>query len=66
MKVEKHGRVKLLAQTKLDSIANGISQAMQDGDISTFPFHKILKEVEKYFKLKTGIRHQSKTKIKPR
>ena len=35
VKQEKHDAIKLLAQSKLDSIANIISQAMQDGDISS-------------------------------
>ena len=43
---EKHDSIKLLAQSKLDSIANIISQAMQDGDISSTEFHKVLQEVE--------------------
>ena len=34
VKQEKHDAIKLLAQSKLNSIANIISQAMQDGDIS--------------------------------
>ena len=34
VKQEKHDSIKLLAQSKLDSIANIILQAMQDGDIS--------------------------------
>ena len=38
IKQEKHDSIKLLAQSKLDSIANIISQAMQDGDISSFVF----------------------------
>ena len=33
LKQEKHDAIKLLAQSKLNSIANIISQAMQDGDI---------------------------------
>ena len=33
VKQEKHDAIKLLAQSKLDSIADIISQAMQDGDI---------------------------------
>ena len=37
---------------------------MQDGDISPIESHKVLKEVEKYRKLKTGIRNQDKTKVK--
>ena len=34
VKQEKHDSIKLLAQSKLDSIANIVSQVMQDGDIS--------------------------------
>ena len=64
VKQEKHDAVKLLSQSKLDSIANIISQAMQDGDISPTEFHKILQEVEKYRKLKANIRHQAKAKAK--
>ena len=64
VKQEKHDAIKLLAQSKLDSIANIISQAMQDGDISPIEFHKVLQEVEKYRKLKADIRNQAKTKVK--
>ena len=64
VKQEKHDAFKLLAQSKLDSIANIISQAMQDGDISLTEFHKVLQEVEKYRKLKADIRNQTKTKVK--
>ena len=35
VKQEKHDSIKLLAQSKLDSIANIISKAMQDGNISS-------------------------------
>ena len=48
MKQEKHDAIKLLAQSKLDSIADIISLAMQDEDISFIEFHKVLQEVEKY------------------
>ena len=51
VKQEKHNSIKLLAQSKLDSIANIISQAMQDEVISFTEFHKVLQEVEKYCKL---------------
>ena len=37
---------------------------MQDGDISHTEFHKVLQEVEKYRKLKAGIRNQTKKKVK--
>ena len=48
----------------LDSIANIISQALQDGDISTTELHKVLQEVEKYRKLKADIRNQAKATVK--
>ena len=64
VKQEKHNAIKLLAQSKLDSIANIISQAMQDGDIFPNDFHKVLQEVEKYRKVKADIRNQAKAKVK--
>ena len=64
VKQEKHDSIKLLAQSKLDSIANLILQAMQDRDISPTEFHKVLQEVEKYRKLKADIRNQAKVKVK--
>ena len=64
VKQEKHDAIKLLAQSKLDSIVNIILQAMQDGDILSIEFHKLLEEVEKYRKLKTDIRSQTKAKVK--
>ena len=57
VKPEKHDPIKLLAQSKLDSITNIISQAMQEGDISPTEFQKVLQEVEKYRKLKADIRN---------
>ena len=64
VKQEKHDAIKLLAQSKLGSIADIISQAMQAGDISSIEFHKVLQEVEKYRKLKADIRSQAKTKVR--
>ena len=64
VKQGKHDAVKLLAQSKLDSVTDIISQAMQGEDISPTEFHKVLQEVEKYRKLKADIRNQAKAKIK--
>ena len=61
---EKHDAIKLLSQSKLDNIANIISQIMQDGGIYPAEFHKVLREVEKYRKLKADIRNQAKAKVK--
>ena len=60
VKQEKHDAIKLLAQSKLDSVADIISQAMQDGDILSIEFH----EVKKYRKLKADIWNQAKTKVR--
>ena len=64
MKQEKHDSIKLFALSNLVSIANIISQAMQDGDISPTKFRKGLQEVEKYRKLKADIMNQTKSKVK--
>ena len=61
---EKHNAIKLLAQSKLNSIANIISQAMQDGDISPTQFHRVLQEVKIYRKLKVDIENPPEAKIK--
>ena len=64
VKQEKHDAIKLLTDSKLDSITDIISQAMQDGDISPIEFHKVLQEVEKHRKLKADIINHAKTTIK--
>ena len=56
--------IKLLAQSNLDSIANVISQVMQDGYLSSIEVHKVLQEVEKYRKLMSDIRNQVNAKVK--
>ena len=37
---------------------------MQEGDISSTEFHKVLQELEQYCKLKTDIRNQAETKVR--
>ena len=64
IKQERHNAVKLLAQRRLDSLADIISQPMQDWGISSNETQKLLQEAEKCRKFKTDIRNQSKTKIK--
>ena len=64
VKQEKHDTIKLLAQSKLDSVADIISQAIQDRDISSIEFDRVLQEVKKHRKLKTDIRNQAKTKVR--
>ena len=50
----------MLAETKLDSISDAVSQAIQDGDISPDEYQRILKEIEHYRLLKEQIRTKSK------
>ena len=64
VKQEKEDAIMLLAQSKLDSKADIISRAMQEGDISPTEFHKVLQEREKYCKLKADIRNRTKPKVK--
>ena len=64
VKQEKLDLIKLRAQSKLISIANIISQAMQDGDISPTDFQKVLQEVKRYRKLKADIRNHARAKVK--
>ena len=59
---KKHDDIRLLAQSKLDSISGTISQAIQDENVSPTEFHKILQETENYRKLKADIRKRAKTK----
>ena len=64
MRQGKYDAIMLHAQSKLDSIADIISQAMQEGDIYPTEFHKVLQEREKYHKFKADIRNQTKAKVK--
>ena len=64
VKLKQHDAIKLLVQSKWDSIPNIISQAILDGDISPTQFHKVPQEVVKYRRLKADIRNQAKTKVK--
>ena len=58
----KHDDIRLLAQSKLDSISGTTSQAIQDENVSPIEFHKILQEAKSYNKLKADIRTRAKTK----
>ena len=61
VKQEKRDSIRLPAQSNLDSVANIILQAMQDGDISPTDFHKrCIVRGEKT----TDIRNQTKAKVK--
>ena len=59
-KSKKHNQIRLLAESKLDSISDAVSQAIQDGDISPDEYQRILKEIEHYRQIKQQIRQKTK------
>jgi len=59
-KVKKHEQIRLLAESKLDSISDAVSHAIQDGDISPEEYRRILQEIEHYRLMKQQIRQKAK------
>ena len=55
-KKKKHDKILMLAKSKLNSIETLISQALIDLDISHEEFIRILKEKDKYEKVKENLR----------
>ena len=55
-KARKHDRIRVLAVSKLNSIADRISTALTDDKISEEEFRLILSEVDKYDQMKAAIR----------
>ena len=62
-KAKKHDKIKTLAESKLDSISELISKAIEDTQISHDEYHFILKEIEHYRAMKEDIRTKSKKKV---
>ena len=59
-KAKKHDKITVLAQTKLDSIHDTVSKAIEDGHISPEEFQRIVQERQRYLLLKQQIRHRTK------
>ena len=59
-KIKKHDKICVLAQTKLDSIHDTVSKAIEDGHISPDEFQRIVQERQRYLLLKQQIRHRTK------
>lgn len=59
-KAKKHDKIKTLAESKLDSISNLVSKAIEDAHISHEEYQFILKEIEHYRVMKEQIRSKSK------
>ena len=59
-KKKKHDKILMLAKSKLNSIETLVSQALIDMEISHEEFITILKEKDKYEKMKENVRNLSK------
>ena len=59
-KTKKHDKIKTLAESKLDSVSELVSKAIEDANISHEEYRFILKEVEHYRTIKEEIRTKSK------
>ena len=59
-KARKHDQIRVLAESKLNSIADRISVALNDDQISEEEFRLILSEVDKYNQMKDEIRRRQK------
>ena len=55
LKARKHHKIKTVAESKLNSIKDLISKALQDGQISEMEFKTVLNELQNYDKLKENI-----------
>ena len=63
-KAEKHEKIiKVIAETKLDTINGLISKALTDNKISDEEYTLILSEVIKYRKMKEDVRSKTRTSI---
>ena len=62
-KAKKHDKIKTLAESKLDSISELISKAIEDTRISHDEYQFILKEIEHYRAMKEQIRTKSKKTV---
>ena len=60
-KVAKHNNIRVLAETKLDTVHSHISKALEDCTISDDEYKLILDEVKKYQAMKAEIQHSTPT-----
>jgi hypothetical protein len=56
VKAKKHDQLRVLAESKLNTIADLVSTALVDGEISDDEFRLVVAEIEKYHQLKHEIR----------
>ena len=58
--MKKHDKILMLAKSKLDSIETLVSQALIGMEISHKEFNAIIREKEKYERMKENVRNISK------
>ena len=56
VKAKKHDQIRVLVQSKLHSIADIVSKALEDGQISHDEFQLVVKEVQGYHTMKKEMR----------
>lgn len=56
IKARKHDEIRVLAESKLNTISDLVSRALMDGRISEDEFRLIVDEVDKYYQMKAEIR----------
>ena len=61
LKAEKHHKIKLLADKKLNIISDLVSKALDDETISDEEFSLVLSELDKFFDKKEKIRLEAKS-----
>ena len=64
IRAEKHLKIKMLANAKLDTIASHISKVLMDDHISDEEFKLIMEELNKYKAMMEEIRNNTKKKLK--
>ena len=62
-KALKHDKIRVLADSKLNTITSYVSKAMNDGEITDIEFQMIKGELEKYYILKDEIRRSHRKTI---
>ena len=60
-KALKHDKIRVLADSKMNTIASYVSKALDDGEITDQEFQMIKGEVEKYYILKNEIRRSCRS-----
>lgn len=59
LKAKKHNDILILIKSKLNTISNHISKALEDGNISDIEFNLVTEEVRKYCVIKEQIRSKA-------